>query len=333
MRLISKRGEFDSFQQLRAAYIKAPDANEFWFYPGPNQGEWDNSALHASDVGSCPRAVLYRLRGVDEKPRSSYSAANREVMFWSGHVFHALDRSALNWAGLLVAWEKPLTLPFGVKGSCDVLFLPNYKEEGIVLKDTKTVLPNALKDYAYTLPKENNCLQVGAYSLAEELADLPILCGVIEYTDRAGSNTPKVCEVDLGEWGEKARRALVDLHSVSELAPENVACPPPVYKGHYKRGDRWTLDGITYEPDWRCGYCDYHLTIKERRVNPNSGRLKEHGWTSKDSLCKPYNLPPLDVAKVEGGRLTKVKAGHEEGVEQWFRNARRYYDVENGESE
>ncbi|HUW10711.1 MAG TPA: hypothetical protein VM537_13350 [Anaerolineae bacterium] len=324
MTLISQRGEFPTMQALRAAYLKAPDRKQFaMHYDG---GEWDKSVIHASDAGACPRQVMYRLTGTPEKPRSPESEWNRTVMFESGYVFHYLTYSALRWAGLLAYHERPLELPYGVSGSCDAIFQPDYREEDLALYDCKTVLPNALK-YSWDMPKVKDCLQLGAYSLDPDIESMPILYGLIEYVDRAGSNTPLECIIDLEEWADRADRRLEELTEWEDMLPASVLPPEmaPRYVGHYSSG---YLESISYERAWECGYCDYHLTKKEKRTNPNSGRQKEYGWTQKESTCKPFYLPPHTVATVSGGSLKKVTTGHEEGVERWFASARKHYAVE-----
>lgn len=327
MKLVSERGEFSDFQALRAAYLEAPDAREFWHDPLPLlQGEWEPGRIHASDAGACPRAVMYRLLGTPEKPRSKSSANNRRVMFWAGYALHALTYSALDWAGLLVEAERIVTLPFGISARCDALFRPDYQSADVWLYDCKTVLPNALK-YG-DMPKEKDCLQLGAYALDPSL---PILSAVVEYVDRAGSNSPQMYEVNVDEWNPLAKKRLSLLHEMADAAVTVGLLPettPAVYSGHYSwDGQRMALDTIDYGPDWRCGYCDYHLTVKEKRKNPNSGRMKEWGWTHKDSTCRPYNLPPLSVAKIANGSVQSVKLGHEEGCEKWLASARKHYVV------
>ena len=82
----SERGTFDSLQMLRAAYLVAPDWQKFWLSADTAiEKSWPKDVLHASDVGGCPRAAMYRLLGTPEKPRSASSKANRQVMFWAGY--------------------------------------------------------------------------------------------------------------------------------------------------------------------------------------------------------------------------------------------------------
>lgn len=330
MILHTRKGDFASLQHIRAAYLTSDDGAEYWLSSSPwdRGNDWDPSKLHISELGACPRAIIYRLSGSAEKPRSASSAANRTIMFHQGYTLHYLTYSAMNWAGILIAHEKEVEgLEEPWTGRCDALFTTDYeRRDDLWLLDIKTVLPAALK-YSYDMPKEKDCLQVAGYA-----PHIPGLTGaVVESVDRAGSNEPILSEVDLAKWiplAEERKRTI-------EQAVRGGAAPelPGVYTGHYEGSAKKVLTGISFGPDWRCGYCPWHLTVKERRVNPNSGREREWGWTHKDSTCKPYNLPSLEVAKVEGGRLVRVKSGHEEGVERFFARARKHYAVENDESE
>jgi len=93
------------------------------------------------------------------------------------------------------------------------------------------------------------------------------------------------------------------------------------YAPRYKRDQTGTmvLDAIDLVTPWDCGYCDYHLTKKERRINPASGRMKIYGWTQPDSVCKPHNAPPVQVASWSGGKLQNVRPGHEDAIVEWMK--------------
>lgn len=319
---ISDRGSWASLQLLRAAYLKSEDGERYWLDPTPfGANEWESDKLHLSELGACPRAIAYRLIGVPPKPRSRSSAANREVMFWSGYRFHYLTYSALNWAGLLVDHEIAVKLPEPWTGRADAIIRPNIHADRIIGYDMKTVLPNALK-YGWDMPKEKDCLQLGGYAHGGLFGP-----AVLEYADRAGSNTPKECEVDALAWARRVPARMRELEAVREAVPELPETLPPAYNGHFREADNvGTLDTVSLDPDWRCGYCDYHLTKKERRPNPNTGRLKIFGWTQAESTCKPYNSPPLEVCKWNGGRPI-TKSGHEDGVEAWLDSHPKHYEI------
>jgi hypothetical protein len=322
MAYVSDRGTFATLQLLRAAYLKSPDGEKYWLDPTPFGGdEWDPETLHLSELGACPRAIAYRLSGEPEKPRSLSSIANREVMFWAGYRFHYLTYSALNWAGLLVDHEIAAKLSHGWSGRADAIIRPVQHGEDLIGYDMKTVLPNALK-YVWDMPKTKDCLQVGGYAFAS-LFDK----AVIEYADRAGSNTPKECEVAAGAWAKRVPAIMAELEHVRDNVPELPPILPQVYNGHFKeQGNAGTLDTITLENDWRCNYCDYHLTKKERRLNPHTKRMKIHGWTQKESSCKPPNAPGVVVCQWNGGN-PKTTPGHEDGVEAWLDSHPKHYEI------
>jgi hypothetical protein len=302
MRLITKKGEFADIGRLRGAYLEAPDGGAYNLDPGHHDGnDWRPDKLHISELGGCPRATAYRLLGYEEKPRSASSRANRAVMFWAGYRAHFLTYSAMNWAGILVEHEKALDLPEPWTGRCDAIFTPNVEDEVPWLYDLKTVLPNALK-YAHELPKPKDALQLGGY-----WAFGPQPGGaVVEMMDRAGSNSPILCEVDMTVWMPRAVKRMALFEAMLDNMPELPPTLEPVYKGHYSkvRGvSRYELASISLDPDWRCSYCEWHLHSKE--------------GTDRDSLCRPYNEPPVTVAQWKHGALTSVKSGHERGCEEW----------------
>jgi hypothetical protein len=295
---------------LRAAYLEAPNWQKFWLSADTAaEKEWPKDTLHASDVGGCPRAAMYRLLGTPEKPRSASSKANRTVMFWAGYHFHYLTYSALNWAGLLLSHERSLEMPEGWSGALDAEILTAPGSDPLVF-DEKTVLPNAL-NYSYDMPKLPNCLQLATYGSV-----VGNMSGLIEYTDRAGSNTPKECEIDLSRYVYEVGVQMAHL----EMCRYNLPGLPPTldqeYVGRYTRiGPDMVLKTVGLATPWSCGYCDYHLTKKEQRQNPASGRMKKYGWTSEDSTCKPVNVPEIEVAVFDQyGLLSSCKSDHNEGV-------------------
>ena len=318
MKYTSERGEFASLQQLRAAYLASSDGAKYWLDPTPfAPEEWEPDTLHASDIGSCPRKVAYRLSHAPQKPRSSSSEANRAIMFWAGYRLHYLTYSALEWADLLLCHEQPVDFPKDWGGRLDAIIFPDHTHpENKVLYDMKTVLPNALK-YSYDMPKAKDCLQIGSYALfrPDNIQD-----GVIEYCDRAGSNTPKECEVMLGHvWPLKASDLMKTLEAARDGLPDLPDTLPQTYAPHFKwDGSRMNLDSIDLVTPWDCGYCDYHLTRKEKRLNPVTKRQKEYGWTCADSLCKPVNAPPVQVATYNNGELFSVTTGHEKPIVEWM---------------
>jgi hypothetical protein len=313
MKFSSDKGEWDSLQIMRDEYLNSQDGEKFWLDPNPfSQDKWNPDAIHASDVGGCPRAAMYRLRGEPEKPRSAKSKANRTVMFWAAYRFHFLGYSALNWAGLLMGHELDVGMPEGWAGRADALIQVTPDSEPI-LYDMKTVLPNALKKYRWDHPKDKNCMQVYEYG-----KQLGIHKALIEYTDRAGSERPELCEIDLDEWADEATYRELELESYRDHLPELPPILEPVLKGSYwkvRNINRRDVKSVSYGPSFECSYCNYHLHLKD------SG-------TQASSSCHPYFKPPEVVAEFKQGRLIRCTKGHEDGVAAWLGSHVTSYQIE-----
>jgi hypothetical protein len=331
---VTEHGEFPTLQQLRAAYLRSKDGEKYWLDPTPfAQSVWEPRMLHASDVGGCARQAMYRMLGTPEKPRSKSSAANREIMFWAGYRFHYLTYSALEWAGLLISYERPLTMPPGWTGQCDALFLEDHSmpvKDNLVLYDCKTVLPNALK-YSWDMPKKDNVLQVTCYAHhfkadLERLGHIKI--GLIEYTDRAGSNTPKECPIDTLMMVPDVLRRMQYLELCAERLPALPPTLPPVLVPSYwkKRNEPFKyLKTVTLKTPWNCGYCDYHLTEKVS---------KDWSRTCSDSTCKPTNNEPKVIAEfAPNGHCTSVDKMHLEALDEFLETMPRTIPIEEEEDD
>ena len=287
MKLITEKGEFESFAELRYGFMQQNKAA----IP-VSTDEWESTTLHASEVGYCSRATMLRICGAPPKTQANLTQANEALMFAMGYFAHYLTYAAMEWAGILVASEESL-LAEPWSGRCDAIFLPDCTHpEQEVLYDAKTTRPNAFK-YADSFPKEQHCLQLGAYGTSARCTD--ILFGVIEYIDRGGSNPPVECHVNLLEWAPRAQ-ALMDEREA--LYRECVgkdwkdAPLPPVlaeeYVPHYRKApgqDYKDLKSVTYECSWECGYCKMHHTNVDDSTRP-------------ESPCKPPNHAPIEIAKV-----------------------------------
>ena len=256
---------------------------------------------------------MYRLSHEDEKPRSESSKANRAIMFWSGYRLHYLTYSALNAAGLLIAHEEPVSLPDGWTGRLDARILPTPDAQPI-LYGLKTVLPNALK-YSYDMPKEKDCLQEAVYGSSPDVFETQAL---EEYADRAGSNTPLECVFELAEWIPQAQAKMREFEKARDELPYLPEVLPPVYVGSYwkRRGENYRdLKTVSYQPDWRCSYCSFHLHLKD------SG-------TQASSSCHPYFKPPEVVAEFKNTKLIRCTKGHEDGVAAWLGSHVTSYQIE-----
>jgi hypothetical protein len=309
--IVSERGEFGSLQELRCAYLKSRDGGKFWLDPTPfGVDGWEKKLLHISDVAGCPRAAMYRLAEYPEKRRSTMSAANREIMFWAGYRFHYLTYSALDWADLLVAHERPLEVPEGWSGQLDALFVADYRKglEDLVLYDMKTELPNAIK-YAWDKPKYGHVLQIALYRhFLREERTLDPQRTVVEYADRAGANAPLLCWLDDERLKRAAREGLERMRFLEECRDALPDLPdtlkPELSPSYWKaRGEPWRyVKTVSYGPSWLCGYCEYHQT-------------EQDGRTSYDSLCHPFNEPKAVVAEYhQNGHAKSICQGFEQRV-------------------
>ena len=141
--ILSEKGQpFESLAHLRYAYIEAMHGNppiEKYF----NKDEWSEDTLHISELGKCARQQMYRLSGALKQVKSVSTMANESLMFWTGNAIHALTVGALEWAGVLVDYEKSLPdLPEGWSGHYDAIY-DDWETDTIVGWDGKTVRPNA----------------------------------------------------------------------------------------------------------------------------------------------------------------------------------------------
>ena len=287
MKLITEKGEFDSFAELRYAFIKQNKAA----IP-VSTDEWESTTLHASEVGYCPRATMLRICGAPPKVQANLTQANEALLFAIAYFAHYLTYEAMKWAGILVASEEPL-LDGLWSGRCDAIFLPDCAHpEQEMLYDAKTTRPNAFK-YADSFPKEQHCLQLGAYGTSRRCTD--ILFAVIEYIDRGGSNPPVECHINLLEWTPKAQAKMDEreamYHECAGKDWQDAPLPPVLaesYVPHYRkaRGMEYKdLKSVTWECSWECSWCKLHHTHID-------------GSTRPDSPCKPPNHAPVEVAKM-----------------------------------
>lgn len=298
--IITAKGDYPSFSQLRHAYIRAYDE-----HPPVEKylrvGAWRDDLLHVSDLGSCLRKQMLRLQGAPKKRRSAETVANEQLMFWQGNMIHALTAGALDWAGILVGYEEELPgLPPGWTGHYDCIY-QRLEDDEYVCWDGKSVRQNAF-DYAFDWPKTKDCMQMGGY-----LGHLSVARGEIEYIDRGGSNRPVLCFVPW-EFVERATKAMLITMGWVETGKLPEVLPKVYTASYYKvRGaDVYRLTGVKYGTSWECGWCDYLHGFQDRKTKL---------WTiDPGSPCKPEMVAPDFVAKNKDGRW-QIDDGHQEGVE------------------
>jgi len=295
MKLITNKGPFSTFAELRFAYLKSGE--DMGLDPKHvGSDEWDAGLLHASEVGYCPRMQCLRLGGAEKQVQANLTAANEALMFWVAYRIHYVTYEAMQWSGILCGHEVALfEEPWA--GRADALFRPDIDDPQEWLYDCKTVRPNAMK-YTESFPKEAHCLQLGAYASKVAAFD-----GVIEYVDRGGSNPPIECVISLEPW---VVRAMIRMNDIEDWTHRDEL--PPIleetFVPHYRkaRGKDWKeLVSITLDASWECSYCLAHHTDME-------------GRTLTTSPCQPHNHKPLEVGKKEKGSWSFPVARHHSGV-------------------
>ena len=115
MLLTTEQGEFDSFQRLRGAYVEAMHEDLSGVFAFSARGTtWEQTKLHFSEIGQCPRRQLMRLsehyagRSYATQPKTRSQLDNDAMMFASSNFLHWLTYAAAEWAGILVSYERRL---------------------------------------------------------------------------------------------------------------------------------------------------------------------------------------------------------------------------------
>jgi hypothetical protein len=317
MKLISERGEFGSFIELRHAFKEAHTDCEFHRLVSEvaGEGEWDEAKLHASDVGACHRQAMYRITGAPKVPKAAMTEASEGQMHAVGYFLHYWTYAAARWAGISEGCEVQL-MDGTWSGSADLLFRPDYRAERIVGYDHKSQRAAAFKnEFKAQWPKEANCLQVASYAEKAGLSEW-----LIEYSDRDGSNPPVSCLVDVTPWIPlaAAERGVLEAERERVLAdPADLPpCPTEAFKAHRTkvRGQEFMeLDSVSLDCDWQCvdeatpiltdkGYVaafdicpgDKVLT-RDGYHTVNAVRVKEP--EQKVYVVKPYYGEPLTVTE------------------------------------
>ena len=298
------KGDFKNFAMLRYAYLIEFDGNPPISQYFRNDG-WDDTTLHISELGKCPRMQMYRLLGAQKKRRDPLTIANDELMFWQGNIIHALTVGAAYWSGIAVSHEETLPgLPGGWSGHYDLIYF--QPSVGQVCWDGKTVRPNAF-DYAYDWPKPEESAQMRGYLRFLK----KVSYGEIEHIDRGGSNPPVLSLIAHDdEWVEGRMNFLQDCRlSLPTL--------PPVLPWEYRLTYRKVTNelvhnwaNVWYQNNWQCGWCDYLHGVENKKTG--------EWWIHPDSPCKPEMAPKILIAKNLKGGLSWEKRGHEAQVQAWL---------------
>lgn len=230
-----------------------------------DEGAWDDSALHASDLsvalpngdGGCPIALRKRLRG-DE---SQDPHLGMKIMFSHGQAIHdrfaqlleeGLEELSSEWEvrGVEVDLTDELTGSLGrpVTGRCDLILYNIVTKETVVL-DWKTVRGKAMRWIRKDGPKPSHILQVQTYAEALN-ADF----GIVVYVDREGQNGIEAFGVEPD--GQRVIRYVQALERLLEMEED----PSPLDVGmgpQMSRRSNKGPDSITLKQPWQASYCDF----------------------------------------------------------------------------
>lgn len=292
MRLVTKKGTFDSFATLRGAYINSKvDMALDPKHADPK--EWADDKLHASEVGYCPRMQMLRLVGAPRKIKLALTQAMDDYMWWVGYRTHYLTYEAMDWAGILFSHETQLFDGLWA-GSCDALFYPDVNQDELMGYDCKTTRPKGY-NFAYEVPKEAHVLQVSTYGI--KLPRVPNW--VIEYIYFGSTKPPIECLVTVTDYQDAVLGRMLSLEAYRKAALENPGDLPPVlterFVPKYRKDNGQqtkSLVGISYSCSWECGYCDWHHTYPPKDENDKFPPTRE------DSPCKPPWHEPLELLNI-----------------------------------
>lgn len=249
------------YQRLAATFIRSrcPDTVV------PYHGEWEPGRLHISDLGSCPRQIHLRVKGVKGKETAQPTLDLKEIMFWQAYNLHYLVYNSLDLDERLMSYEKPVDAWEGWGGRYDCEHSEGAKT---ILLDVKSAHPNIIR-FSKSLPKREWMLQLGGYYDCLDTKPDEVRVLVV---DRGGSNTWMPFNVpmtpDLKEDVQRERRLLEHARdnepkpleravTIRGDAERNVEYWGHVSDGHTPRGKPPTQPGLYLDTDWRCTYCDY----------------------------------------------------------------------------
>ncbi len=262
----------------------------------PDNTKRDNTVLHVTDVGDCPRKVAYKLLGHKEvRPPQDY------IMLDAGTDRHNKMYNALAHAKYDFQCEVPAPMPDGWSGTCDLLIADTTDCD---LKDFKTVRAAAFRREAsfpeWPKPAHRQQVHIYKYWLDKRA---PIGALSIVYMDRDGSNQSQ----------EKA--VLTEAPDVPALMAEYEAVrdalpymPDPLKRLGLTWKDKRPLksggfsadlyDGV----DWRCSYCYMRdcpmsgareLMVAQRRAKGLT--LTEYGRSRADEVYDWLDAQLLEV--------------------------------------
>lgn len=244
---------------LSSIYVDYIDSIAEPFERKPNR-------LYVTDVGACPRSVMYRLLDTEKDPQSEQSIVNDKMMFDLAEHIETMLTTALEKNGMLI--DQQLSVPIDDRdnwgGRIDIA--ADYNGRRII--EVKTMRSNAF-NYSSDLPKGSHSYQASIYDHymtdVLELDSPPMLW----YADRGGANTPLEFYVDNWEEAEPLMDALDEHRSSLPALPDKL---PKVLKL------RTYGKEVKEEPDFRCSYCPYQGTCKPDMSVRRMAYLKDGVW-------------------------------------------------------
>lgn len=244
----------------------------FDFYDKLEAKERHPYRLFASDVGKCPRSLVYRFRKFDKDPISENAYLTKRIMFSTAEAIESELADALSTADMLVDSQRDIPFPDKYPNwGARLDFVVDWEngERGVI--ELKTVHPNAFR-YDLWWPEHHHQANIYHIFLEDEL-HLTTPPNIL-YMDRGGQNQPQMFTSavpfaeTLGEM-DHLTKVRDDAEKLKDEDP-NENLPPRREKVLKLRsyGKK-----VMLEPHHNCMRCDYANTC-----NPD---LSKSLWAEK----------------------------------------------------
>jgi len=224
--------------------------------------ERDQYRLFSTDIGKCPRAISYRMRGVAKDPRSAEQERNDRAMFEVAEHIESNLVAAFMWHGQL--FDHQFSIPFSAYGRenwggrGDLLV---WLDGQVRIVEVKTHRGNASN---YDLPKHPHMMQARSYDLHPPVDAELTAPGILWYKSRDGSGDP--WEFPVIAPATEVNGLMDELEAVREDAKADRELPTRRLKVL-----KLTSYGkkVELQPHWECkpGWCNFHETCK-----PDTGK-------------------------------------------------------------
>jgi len=245
-----------SMNALIGEFLRQAKAGKADFtIPMVHLNDWDNSKVHASDLGKCPRKMSHRLHKSPAVERSMAEQDGSLRQFYVANIIHNLCYNAFAWDDRLVEMEVDLTpwMPDGITGTADGIWI-NFDEE-MEPFDAKSLHPN-WRTYLKSYPKLENVAQLSIYWFAfkkrSTVVDKALKRCRMYYVGRGDKTRGLECPFDPDP--DLLRNQIDELLVARDTDPSELPTMPKVIK---KTGGDKRLSKIELVPDWNCEWCDY----------------------------------------------------------------------------